>query len=158
MALCGPHDAGGSRWRGRAGVQLQPAVPAYLSCRRALLTDCWCVYLPLSKAVGFGVLSGGSTEAAVLGAVDYKLTFTKMYASEEERLAAVSECHTRSAERLLKVLLANGGEFARGLCCTHVLTRACGTEQAFSSSSGSTWPQCMSFPLPPTNGKETKAD
>ncbi|KAI0360911.1 ABC1-domain-containing protein [Trametes cingulata] len=52
-------------------------------------------------------------EAAILGAIDYKLTFAKPYNSEEEKAAAYSECHTRSARRVLKALLANGGIFIK---------------------------------------------
>ncbi|KAI0744860.1 ABC1-domain-containing protein [Earliella scabrosa] len=52
-------------------------------------------------------------EAAVLGAIDYKLTFAKTYDSEQERADAYSECHTRSARRVLKALLANGGIFIK---------------------------------------------
>lgn len=47
--------------------------------------------------------------AAVLGAIDYKRTFAGRYRSEEMRLQAYSECHTRSARRVLRALLANGG-------------------------------------------------
>ena len=47
--------------------------------------------------------------AAIAGAVDYKYTFAHSYLSEEEMLHAYSECHTRSAKRVLKALLANGG-------------------------------------------------
>ena len=50
-----------------------------------------------------------TSEAAVLGAIDYKMAFAKTYESEEARMNAYSECHTRSAQRLLKALLANGG-------------------------------------------------
>ncbi|KAI0656665.1 ABC1-domain-containing protein [Cubamyces menziesii] len=52
-------------------------------------------------------------EAAILGAIDYKLTFAKSYNSEEEKAEAYSECHTRSARRVLKALLANGGIFIK---------------------------------------------
>ncbi|KAI0829946.1 ABC1-domain-containing protein [Trametes gibbosa] len=52
-------------------------------------------------------------EAAVLGAIDYKVTFAKSYPSEEEKTEAYSECHTRSAHRVLKALLANGGIFIK---------------------------------------------
>ncbi|KAI0666582.1 ABC1-domain-containing protein [Trametes maxima] len=52
-------------------------------------------------------------EAAILGAIDYKLTFAKSYNSEEEKAVAYSECHTRSAQRVLKALLANGGIFIK---------------------------------------------
>jgi len=47
--------------------------------------------------------------AAVLGAIDYKRTFAANYESDEDRLEAYSNCHTRSARRVLKALLANGG-------------------------------------------------
>lgn len=52
--------------------------------------------------------------AAVLGAVDYKISFAKSYESDEARFEAYSECHKRSAERLLKALLANGGAWHGG--------------------------------------------
>jgi aarF domain-containing kinase len=45
----------------------------------------------------------------VLGAIDYKLTFAKTYPSEEASQEATSQCHERSARRVLKALLANGG-------------------------------------------------
>lgn len=51
-------------------------------------------------------------EAAVLGAIDYKRTFAQTYADEKEQLQAYSRCHKRSAERVLKALLANGGAHA----------------------------------------------
>lgn len=47
--------------------------------------------------------------AAIAGAIDYKITFARTYTSEDERLVAYSDCHTRSAHRVLKALLANGG-------------------------------------------------
>ena len=50
-------------------------------------------------------------EAAVFGAIDYKRTFAKEYASDEERLEAYSQCHLRSANRVLRALLANGGSY-----------------------------------------------
>jgi aarF domain-containing kinase len=49
--------------------------------------------------------------AAVLGAIDYKRTFAANYESDKDRLKAYSECHTRSARRVLKALLANGGVY-----------------------------------------------
>ena len=49
------------------------------------------------------------TGAAIVGAADYKLSFAKSYVSEEARFEAHSKCHKRTAERLLKALLANGG-------------------------------------------------
>jgi aarF domain-containing kinase len=42
--------------------------------------------------------------AAILGAVDYKRTFAHDYRSDDERLSAYSECHKRSAKRVLKAL------------------------------------------------------
>jgi aarF domain-containing kinase len=48
--------------------------------------------------------------AAILGAIDYKRTFAGTYASDEERLEAYSQCHLRSANRVLRALLANGGK------------------------------------------------
>ena len=44
-----------------------------------------------------------------MGAIDYKRTFAQKYDSEEDELEAYSKCHTRSAKRVLKALLANGG-------------------------------------------------
>ncbi|KAH9176783.1 ABC1-domain-containing protein [Lactarius sanguifluus] len=51
--------------------------------------------------------------AAVLGAIDYKRTFARTYASDEEMLEAYSKCHLRSANRVLRALLANGGVFIK---------------------------------------------
>jgi hypothetical protein len=48
-------------------------------------------------------------EAAILGAIDYKRALAKSYSSDEEEREAFSRCHTRSAHRVLKALLANGG-------------------------------------------------
>lgn len=47
--------------------------------------------------------------AAILGAVDYKATFACSYATDADYDQALSECHTRSARRVLRALLANGG-------------------------------------------------
>ncbi len=49
------------------------------------------------------------TGAAILGAIDYKLTFARKYDTDDQCAKAISQCHTRSAERVLKALLANGG-------------------------------------------------
>jgi aarF domain-containing kinase len=48
-------------------------------------------------------------EAAVLSAIDYKQTLARAYRSKEDEWDAYSQCHTRSAKRVLKALLANGG-------------------------------------------------
>lgn len=50
-------------------------------------------------------------EAVVPSAIDYKQTLGKDYDSEVSRQAALSECHTRSARRVLRAMLANGGNF-----------------------------------------------
>jgi len=49
--------------------------------------------------------------AAVLGAIDYKWTFAQNFDSEDEEQKAYSQCHTRSAQRVLRALLANGGAY-----------------------------------------------
>jgi aarF domain-containing kinase len=51
--------------------------------------------------------------AAILGVIDYKRTFARHHDSDESRLDAYSQCHTRSARRVLKALLANGGEYCQ---------------------------------------------
>ncbi|PFH51495.1 hypothetical protein AMATHDRAFT_142374 [Amanita thiersii Skay4041] len=51
--------------------------------------------------------------AAILGVIDYKWTFARTYQSEQESQAAYSRCHTRSAQRVLRALLANGGVFIK---------------------------------------------
>ncbi|CAL1707516.1 unnamed protein product [Somion occarium] len=52
-------------------------------------------------------------EAAVLGAIDYKKTLAQDYPSEDDKQHAYSACHKRSALRVLKALLANGGIFIK---------------------------------------------
>ncbi|KAI0699217.1 ABC1-domain-containing protein [Cytidiella melzeri] len=51
--------------------------------------------------------------AAVLSAIDYKWTFAKSYESPKESGDATKECHKRSADRVLRALLANGGIFIK---------------------------------------------
>ncbi|KAG6850144.1 hypothetical protein H0H93_000529 [Arthromyces matolae] len=51
--------------------------------------------------------------AAILGAVDYKTTFARTYATDADYYQALSECHSRSALRVLRALLANGGVFIK---------------------------------------------
>ena len=50
-------------------------------------------------------------EAVLPSAIDYKRTLWKEYDSETSRQVALSECHTRGANRVLRAMLANGGEF-----------------------------------------------
>jgi aarF domain-containing kinase len=47
--------------------------------------------------------------AAIFSGFDYKATMNRTYHSVEQETHAYSECHTRSAKRVLKALLANGG-------------------------------------------------
>jgi hypothetical protein len=47
--------------------------------------------------------------AVVYDAILYKRSFSKTYASDEERQTAYSRCHQKSAERVLEALKANGG-------------------------------------------------
>ncbi|KAG5641647.1 hypothetical protein DXG03_004541 [Asterophora parasitica] len=56
---------------------------------------------------------GARRGAAVLGAIDYKMTFARDFPSYEEYAEALSQCHTRSAQRVLRALLANGGVFIK---------------------------------------------
>lgn len=60
----------------------------------------------------FADVTRNRTEAAIFGAIDYKRTFARTYASDEEQFEAYSQCHLRSAKRVLRALLANGGESA----------------------------------------------
>lgn len=50
---------------------------------------------------------------ATRSVLDYRSTYGKAYASEEERLDAISKCHTRCATITLHALLANGGVFIK---------------------------------------------
>ncbi|KAF9268892.1 ABC1-domain-containing protein [Marasmius fiardii PR-910] len=51
--------------------------------------------------------------AAALGIIDYKRSFSASYTSEDDRQLAYSQCHTRSAKRVLRALLANGGIYIK---------------------------------------------
>jgi len=50
---------------------------------------------------------------AIRAVLDYKGTYSKVYPSEEERLEAISQCHTRAATMTLHALLTNGGVFIK---------------------------------------------
>ncbi|KIJ39920.1 hypothetical protein M422DRAFT_32521 [Sphaerobolus stellatus SS14] len=52
-------------------------------------------------------------KAVVLDAIDYKRTLSRSYSSHEEEQKALSQCHTRSAHRILIALLKNGGIFVK---------------------------------------------
>ena len=79
----------------------------------------------------------------MLGVLDYKLTFWKTYPSAEAGEAATAACHTRSARRVLRALLANGGA-----CAARASGARAELRQASSSSSGSTWRPCECAPAP----------
>ncbi|PPQ67319.1 hypothetical protein CVT25_005903 [Psilocybe cyanescens] len=51
--------------------------------------------------------------AAISSAIDYKVTMVKNYETAHQETEAYSECHSRSARRVLKALLANGGVFIK---------------------------------------------
>lgn len=81
-----------------------------------------------------------SPEAAILSAIDYKMTFLKTYESEEESEEATSQCHTRSARRVLRALLANGG--APPDHAVRVLSLFDRGIQAYSSNLVNIWLRC----------------
>ena len=53
--------------------------------------------------------------AAMLSAIDYKITMLKNYGTVNTEHDIYSECHTRSAKRVLRALLANGGSELAGV-------------------------------------------
>jgi hypothetical protein len=55
------------------------------------------------------IRSSRVARAAILGILDYKVTLSRHYPSEDEYTQALSECHTRSAVRVRHALLLNGG-------------------------------------------------
>lgn len=66
-------------------------------------------YQPFRHSVHALVRCSRVAGAVILGAIDYKRTFAISYDSQEAKDEAYSHCHTRSAHRVLKSLLANGG-------------------------------------------------
>ena len=86
-------------------------------------------------------------EAVVPSAIDYKRTLSKDYDSDRSRQVAMSECHTRSAKRVLRVMLANGGEFYIFQLPIAVLTN---TRKGYTSKWGKLWLLCKlpSSPIP----------
>ncbi|KAJ7497323.1 ABC1 family-domain-containing protein [Mycena latifolia] len=77
----------------------------------------WFAYKPFRHSLLAGLRSYRVVAAACRSVVEYKIieykTASNSYASEEDRLRAMSECHTRSAQYVLKALLANGGIFIK---------------------------------------------
>ncbi|KAF7315635.1 ABC1-domain-containing protein [Mycena indigotica] len=86
----------------------------YSAVLLGLGTVSWIGYKPLRHAALASLRCSRVVSSAILGVIDYKMTFASVAgASEEQRLEAVSKCHTRSAERVLRALLANGGIFIK---------------------------------------------
>ena len=85
-------------------------------------------------------------EAVVPSAVDYKRTLSQHYDSETSRQGAMSECHTRSAKRVLRAMLANGGEFRAFRLSVVLLTN---TPKGYTSKWGKLWLLCSYLRLPP---------
>ncbi|GLB37038.1 putative ABC1-domain-containing protein [Lyophyllum shimeji] len=69
--------------------------------------------LPRGRAALAVVRCSRVAGAAVLGAIDYKATFAQHSESDPDYQQALSECHKRSAQRVLQALLANGGIFIK---------------------------------------------
>jgi hypothetical protein len=67
------------------------------------------VYFFVISSLGTDVHVVVYAGAAILSAIDYKITILKSYGTANSEHDAYSECHTRSAKRVLKALLANGG-------------------------------------------------
>jgi aarF domain-containing kinase len=78
-----------------------------------------------------------SPGAAILSAIDYKLTMAKSYKSVGEETEAYSMCHTQSAQRVLRALLANGG-----LLLFNKSTNSCDVLQVFSLKWDNIWLHC----------------
>ncbi|KAJ7084414.1 ABC1 family-domain-containing protein [Mycena belliarum] len=77
----------------------------------------WFAYKPFRHSALAGLRCYRVVSAACRSVVEYKIieykTSSNSFASEEDRLRAVSECHTRSAQYVLAALLANGGIFIK---------------------------------------------
>lgn len=70
-------------------------------------------YTPFRHTVLAVVRCSRVADAAIVSVLDYKMMFSRSYGSPEEEADAYSQCHTRSAKRVLKALLANGGIFIK---------------------------------------------
>ncbi|KAH7108154.1 ABC1-domain-containing protein [Auriculariales sp. MPI-PUGE-AT-0066] len=57
--------------------------------------------------------SGRIAQAVVASVVDYKFMFQRSYEGKDQYARALSECHSRSAQRVLKAILANGGVYVK---------------------------------------------
>ena len=72
------------------------------------------MYFFVIKSLGTDVHVVVYAGAAILSAIDYKITMLKSYGTENREHDVYSECHARSAKRVLKALLANGGSELAG--------------------------------------------
>lgn len=68
---------------------------------------------PVRHTVLASVRCARCAKAVIASAVDYKLTYAREYEYEDARVNAESECHSRSAQRVLRALIANGGVFIK---------------------------------------------
>lgn len=75
------------------------------------------MYFSVLWSLGTDVHNAG---AAILSAIDYKITMLKSYGTEDTEHDVYLECHTRSAKRVLKALLANGGSELSGAILLHL--------------------------------------
>ncbi|EIN11810.1 ABC1-domain-containing protein [Punctularia strigosozonata HHB-11173 SS5] len=103
------HTAGNSQRRRKSWAK-------YSGAALAVSVAGWIAYentKPFRYAVLAGVRCSRVAAAAIAGVVDYKVTFAKTYASEDQKQDAYSACHKRSAQRVLRALLANGGIFIK---------------------------------------------
>ena len=72
------------------------------------------MYLFVIRSLGTDVYVVIYAGAAILSAIDYKITMLKIYGTASTDHDIYSECHARSAKRVLKALLANGGSELAG--------------------------------------------
>ena len=90
-------------------------------------------------------------EAVVPSAIDYKRTLWRDYDSETSRHAALSECHVRSANRVLRAMLANGGEFyALWFTFFFFFFLLSDVWKGYTSKWGKRWLLCELIPPPTT--------
>ncbi|KAF8798703.1 ABC1-domain-containing protein [Phlegmacium glaucopus] len=105
-----PNNGGYSGWS-----KTSPCV-FYTTCAVILGASCFVTYQtsqPFRHSVLAVVRCSRVAGAAILSAIDYKITMLKGYETPNMEHDAHSKCHTRSAKRVLKALLANGGVFIK---------------------------------------------
>ncbi|KZV95129.1 ABC1-domain-containing protein [Exidia glandulosa HHB12029] len=96
-----------TRWRRRIGV----AGAGFALCAVGVTTS------DTLDAVRHARIAGERSRrvasAVIASVIDYKFMFVRTYSSPEDYARALSECHSRSANRVLQALLANGGVFIK---------------------------------------------